>query len=244
MAPPQTQTIALFGATGGTGLAVLKNALKNGHNVRVLARSPDKLSSIREKYPNTLHLVQGDIRDISAIKSTLVTEMGKLADIIVTSIGMITFDDPKLCEDGTAAILKALGEVEKEGRGSAKDGKGPKIVVLSSTGITKTKRDLPLVMVLVYRLFAHVPHVDKAVMEEIVRKSGRRWVIVRPSFFVDGEAKGLDKVRVSVESPEKGFEKLQIGYTIRRDDVGLWISENCIQREGEEWVGKMVGLTY
>lgn len=252
MAIPQTQTLALFGATGGTGLSVLRNALKNGHNVRVLVRSPSKLSSISAEYPKTLRVIQGDIRDISAIRSTLVTEMGKLVDIIVSSIGMVvklkgttlTSDDSKLCEEGTASILKGLGEVQKEGKKGAKDGKDPKIVVLSTTGISDAKRDVPLLMMPLYHLFGKIPHVDKAAMEEILKKSGRRWIIVRPSFLVDGEAEGLGKVRVSVESPEKGSERLEIGYTIRREDVGLWISEKCIQRDGEEWVGKMVGLTY
>lgn len=250
MATPQTQTLALFGATGGTGLSVLKNSLKNGHDVRVLVRSPNKLSPFSTEYPNTLHLIQGDVRDISAIKTTLVTEKGMLVDVIVSAIGMaikmatLAFDDPKLCEEGVASILKGLGEVEREGRRGAKDGSGPKIVVLSTTGISDAKRDTPIPMMPVYHLLAKVPHVDKAAMEVVVRKSNRRWIIVRPSFFLNGDAKGLGKVRVSVESPEKGFEKMEIGYVIRREDVGLWISENCIQREGEEWVGKMVGLTY
>ena len=35
--------IAVLGATGGTGIETLKYALAEGHSVRALARTPDKI---------------------------------------------------------------------------------------------------------------------------------------------------------------------------------------------------------
>jgi len=35
-----------------------------------------------------------------------------------------------------------------------------------------------------------------------------------------------------------------IGYKISREDVGLWIFEECVNANGSKWKGKMVTLTY
>lgn len=94
-------------------------------------------------------------------------------------------------------------------------------------------------------------------METVIQKSGRRWVVVRPSLLVDGESVGLKKVRTSTEGGEgerygKGKDgEVAIGYTIRRQDVGLCIFEECVKGNGKgggerwgKWEGKMVTLTY
>lgn len=101
-----------------------------------------------------------------------------------------------------------------------------------------------------------VPHADKKKMEELVIESGsaergvvkgRRWVLVRPSFLLNGEARGLESVRTGIEVPgEKTGEGQDhaVGYTIRREDVGGWIFEECVRGGGERWVGRCVSLTY
>jgi hypothetical protein len=54
------------------------------------------------------------------------------------------------------------------------------------------------------------------------------WVLVRPSFLLDGEAKGLGGVRVGIDVPgEEKEERLEVGYTIRREDVGGWVSRSA-----------------
>ncbi len=68
--------------------------------------------------------------------------------------------------------------------------------------------------------------------------------------LTDGQSKGMDKIRVSTEIPreppkEKEKEnKAAIGYVINREDVGLWIVEECVKGDAAKWEGKMVTLTY
>jgi hypothetical protein len=244
-------TIALFGGTAGTGLAFLKLALAAGYQINILARTPSKLSSLSSQYPN-LHIIQGDIRSIAALKACLVIN-NRLVDVVVSSIGMalvrkglgFTSEDQHICEEGTKCILQALGEVEAEGK-VTKSVNGPKFAVLSTTGISEKARDIPIAMVPFYHWVLHVPHADKKKMEEALKASGRRFVAVRPSFLIDGEPKGLEHVRTSTEGGEKDGETA-IGYVIKRDDVARWVFEECV-RGGEQkwnkWEGKMVTLTY
>ena len=72
---------------------------------------------------------------------------------------------------------------------------------------------------------------------------------MRRSHLNDGESQGLAKVRVSVEIPKEGGKseliKEAMGYTIRREVVGLWIFKELVSGGGKaEWEGKIVGLTY
>jgi putative NADH-flavin reductase len=120
-------TLAIFGATGGTGFAVLTNALKAGHTVTALVRTPSKLSDVAACYPKTLSIVQRNIASLPAIKSTLAPS-GKLVDVVVSGLGMVlqrsgilfTSLETHICEEGTRNILSALAELEAEGKGYGK----------------------------------------------------------------------------------------------------------------------------
>ena len=50
--------LIIFGSTGGTGRALLKQALDQGHNVTAYARDPAKIEDIRHL---SLKTVYGDV---------------------------------------------------------------------------------------------------------------------------------------------------------------------------------------
>lgn len=257
MATSTQKTVAIFGATGGTGLAALKLALRAGNTVNVLARTPSKLANLSFQYPN-LNIIKGDIRDIPAIKSTL-TANNRVVDVVVSAIGMViemkglgfVSKDPTICYDGTKAILFALTQLETEKTVAIPAG-GPEFVLLSTTGISEKGRDIPIAMMPMYHWMLSVPHKDKKQMEDLMingEGKGRKWVMIRPSFLWDGESKGLQKIRTSTETPgapleTRRAEGVAVGYVIHREDVGLWIVEECVKNDGAKWHGKMVTLTY
>jgi hypothetical protein len=79
-----------------------------------------------------------------------------------------------------------------------------------------------------------VPHKDKAGMEQAIRAETEKpaaeriianSLIVRPSLLTNGPATGIDKIRVGTG------DKPAIGYTISRNDVGLWLFHNAIRGE-------------
>ena len=75
-------------------------------------------------------------------------------------------------------------------------------------------------------------------MEKTIVERTDNFVIIRPSLFTSGKARGGDKLRVGNE------EKPAVGYTISREDVGLWIFENLVQGDGASYAGQKVSLTY
>ncbi|KAK6600318.1 fungal specific transcription factor domain-containing protein [Botrytis cinerea] len=255
-------SIALFGATGGTGLAILNEILSSSSttHLNVLCRTPSKLSQFSNKtiYPN-LHIIQGDIRDATALKSALIDPATNLpVDIVVSSLGMtlirsstfsMKWSDPTLCQDGVKKYLEHIGFPRS--RTWAKEREDE-----SDRGEHDRNH------------LGKTPFEDKIRMEEeIVRWAGegegKRWMAVRPSLLINGEAKRTvvkigwefpgaadrksedERENDVVEKTEEGEDKLEIGYQITRGGVGKWIYEEGIRNGGRsEWEGRFMSLTY
>ncbi|KAK3334107.1 hypothetical protein B0T19DRAFT_420062 [Cercophora scortea] len=249
-----TKTILFLGATGGSGFSALRRSLAAGHTCIALCRTPSKLtdklaSSTPPTITTNLVLEQGNAHDVDALARCLVKPSAPhaLVDTIVFSIGgafdmsSFSLDDPSVCEKGITALLAALQRCRDTGSATGR----PRLVVISSTGISDAGRDIPLLMVPLYHVMLKTPHKDKRALEKAVMASGEEWTIVRPSFFTDGpeNPKGL---RVGVEDPVAGtVESKAVGYTISREDVGKWIFENVVEeRPGDaRFVKRAVSLT-
>ncbi|PQE19495.1 fungal specific transcription factor domain-containing protein [Rutstroemia sp. NJR-2017a WRK4] len=250
MSPPNpTPSIALFGATGGTGLCILSQILTHDPltHLSILCRTPSKLSTQypTSKYPN-LRLIKGDIYNATTVKNTLLNaHTGRAVDIAISSLGMgmvrdgwwWRFSDAEICFQGTQAILAGLRELGIRGeRGETKN---------QTHRISAKGRDIPLLMTPLYYGLLRTPHKDKKKMEELIMKEERRkWVIVRPSWLLDGVREGK-RVRVGWEDAEMGKVRREIGVAVAREEVGRWVFEEGVRDGGRrEWEGRLVSLSY
>lgn len=65
------------------------------------------------------------------------------------------------------------------------------------------------------------------------------FINVKPSLLLDGEGKGLEKVRIGTE------DEPAVGYTIQRGDVGKFIFERLINVDMKaEWLNTALTITY
>ena len=250
------QTIAFLGATGGCGLSTLARSLAAGHTCHALCRTPARLTTgLDTIYPSTpganLTITQGDALDEAAVTKILVhpSDPTRLVDTIVFSIGS-AFDAKRLavenltiCADAMGVLLSVLDKLVGEGGGTRTY---PRMVAISSTGISDKGRDYPLLVAPLYGWLLKGPHEDKKKMEALLRGGkGREWTLVRPMLLKDGKNEGKP-IRAGVEDVEAGVvESREWGYFITRDDVGKWISENLIEGGGIEgkYLRKAVALT-
>jgi putative NADH-flavin reductase len=91
--------LAVFGATGTVGSALVDKALAAGHELSVLARTPSKIPRTAEG----LRVVTGDARDPDAVRRTIAG-----SDAVVSMLG--GFADTDSIRVGTALISSAMGE--------------------------------------------------------------------------------------------------------------------------------------
>lgn len=249
-----TRTIAFLGATGGCAGTCLIASLKEGYSCRALARTPSKLTTslstqgLSESLLTNLEIIQGNAKDIESVKTLLSTPTG-IVDTIVFGVGAapklrlhimpVTLDDIEVCRTAMATLLSALSELKATTK--------PRLLVISTTGITKGPRDVPLLYVPLYHWFLHIPHVDKRVMEDLVcaqrekstaERTVSEFVIVRPTLLMNGSGIGVARVRYGLESNPA------LGWTIDRKDVGNWLFEKGVKPvELGEFKDQAVSLT-
>ncbi|KAF7549633.1 hypothetical protein G7046_g8285 [Stylonectria norvegica] len=241
-----TKTIAFLGASTGCGLSALQAAIAAGHTCIALCRTPSKMDTHFPSKPVNLIVKPGNAHDVVALSTifTVPNDPTRLVDAISFSIGGAWdsakwgLDDPDVCRKGIAAVLEALASLRRGGaRGQ------PLVTVVSSTGISKHGRDVPLLFLPMYKILLKTPHEDKKIMEQRLVESSERWVVVRASWLVDG-ANPERQVRVGVEDPKKGVEQKQVGYTISREAVGAWIYENLLAVDPVKYERKAVAITW
>ncbi|KAG0248333.1 hypothetical protein BGZ95_008107 [Linnemannia exigua] len=267
-----TQFIAFFGATGGCTNACLVHTLKAGFFATALARTPSKLTDMllaqgleKSIIDTQLTIVKGDIADLLAIKSVLTNnntfestaaDSVQIASQIISGIGgtpqmrmslskPMTIDNPEICATTTKNIIQALQEIYSAHPSTTQH--KPSIAVISTTGVSDVREDVPFGFRTFYHVGLAVPHRDKKEMERLVSENAsstgvfRGAVIVRPSLLKGDQSvksgKGWQKLKVGKE------DKPAVGFTVHRADVGQWICEQVVKTGGESYFGQKVTLT-
>ena len=162
--------IALFGATGGTGREVIKQAIKAGHEVTALVRDSSK---IKNKEDN-LYLVVGDVLDGHKVEETLAA-----TDAVICALGSTSNNPDTAVSQGTQNIIDAM---KKQGIS--------RLVVISSMGVGDSIEQVSRSFKMLTKTVLRKAIEDKERQEAIVRSSNLEWIILRPSGLTNGSATG------------------------------------------------------
>jgi len=93
--------IAIFGGTGTVGSELLTQALRAGHDVRALVRTPSKLAVETSR----LAVIEGNVKNPLAVKGALTD-----CEAVLSTLGATAKDDPDTRRTGTANIITAMSE--------------------------------------------------------------------------------------------------------------------------------------
>lgn len=201
-------------------------------------------------------LVEGNAKDPVAVTKAL---LGR--SIIVSSVGGApkllpnpfrpTLDDPVICETAMKTIISCLQEIQKS---AGAEYKVPLVAAVSTIGLDPKTPDLPWALIPLYKGLLHIPHQDKRGMEDalVAAPPGLlEYVIARAGLLTDGKAVGEKGVKAGyLGRVKKGdgrwgdVEGIVAGYSISREDIGGFLFEEVVKREGGEWKGKKVSLVY
>lgn len=180
--------IALVGGTGKTGNLFLEKALHLGHEVRALARDPQK---IRLKHPN-LHVVKGDVLNVKDVDTLL-----EGTDIVFSLFGHVKGSPPNLQSDGTRNLVEMM-----------KAHNMSRIISLSGGGLSFPEKDQPGIPDKLIRLIMKiaVPNIlnDAKAHAKVLRQADVKWIIVRAPRLTNDPEKGTYRVGwVGVNSSTK-----------------------------------------
>ena len=158
--------VALFGATGGTGSQFLQQALAAGHEVRALARDPEKLPGDSP----ALSIVAGDVREATAVAKTIAG-----TDAVVSALGTRQGDDP-IEAVSTRHILDAM-----------KTHSVDRLIVVTSLGVGDSEDQVPFFFKMLMKTALRKVMAAKNEQEAMIKDSRLAWTIIRPGGLTDGE---------------------------------------------------------
>ncbi|MHC5259641.1 NAD(P)-dependent oxidoreductase [Streptomyces sp. UC4497] len=160
--------LTVFGATGGIGQEIVKQALAAGHEVTAVVRDPARLTVSGER----LEVVRGDLKDPESLRPAVAGR-----DAVLSGLGARRRADAGIATELTRSVLKAM---EAEGV--------RRLLVVSAGPVGPEPADSPLVDRVMLKMIGAIlkgVYVDLAAMEAELARSATDWTSVRPPRLQD-----------------------------------------------------------
>lgn len=157
--------LVVFGATGKTGIEIVKQSLAAGHEVTAFVRDLAKMPLEDAR----LQLITGDVFDYAMVAAAV-----KEQDAIVCSLGTNSLGKTTIRSDGTANIIKAMDESQVK-----------RLLVVSAMGIGDSWSTLSTSNKIFFNTLLRNTRKDHEKQEVLVKESSLDWTIVRPSGLTD-----------------------------------------------------------
>ena len=205
--------LIVLGATGGTGLEIVRQAIEHGHRVTAFVRNPERLKPFGDR----IAVSQGDLLNSA--------EMGKAIhghDAVLSGFGPrypVAKAERDLLRRFAVTLTSAMLEV------------GVRRVVIESVAFLFKDSIIPPAYFL-GRLFFGDTVADASGMEDVFRKSGLDWTIVRPPELTNRPPTGKYRVREG--------HLPRFGFAISRADVADFMIGIA---ERNTSIGKVVGVS-
>lgn len=207
--------LLILGATGGTGQQVLVQALEAGHEVTAFARSA---ATIPVQHA-LLRRVTGSVTD----EGSALADAVRGQDAVISALGRgMSFKSAGLIQRCVPPILAAMQHHGVR-----------RLIFTSAIGVGDTIRDVPLFPRIIFRSLLSDIYADKAVGEDLIRRSDLDWTIVQPSQLTNGPL--TRKYRVGEHLQLRGIPN------ISRADAAHFI---LTQLDDAAYIGKVALASY
>jgi putative NADH-flavin reductase len=210
--------IAIFGASGGTGLLLTEKALAQDYEVTALVRKPTQF-----RYRDGVRVVEGTAFDPVAVRRTV-----EGADVVLSALGARTLRNEKVLERAVPLIVEAMQQTGVR-----------RIIALGAAGTApdafKCQPALLrwLLKGVFYPLVLKYPIASQKVQWNLLSASGLDWTIVMPPKLLNSRSRGKYCVYSNTLPP--------YGLRIARADVADFMLK---QIGNPEWVGKGVYIAW
>jgi putative NADH-flavin reductase len=165
--------LAVFGASGKTGILIVYQALNQGHFVTAFARHASRVT-IQHK---NLVVVEGDVLDMDKVRLAVEGQ-----DAVLCALGVNKNRPNTILSDGTRNILTAMEEKNVK-----------RFICMSSAGILGNDAGFLFGKIIMPLFLGHV-FADKKRQAKVVQKSNADWVILRPVGLTDAPKTNTYKV--------------------------------------------------
>ncbi len=190
--------LAIFGATGNTGIEVVKQALEQGHAVTAFVRDAARLAIEDQQ----LSLVVGDVFDAASVAEAVVGQ-----DAVVCALGAGTeLKKTTIRTTGTVNIINAMQ------KNSVK-----RLLVVTAMGTGDSWNDLSFINKIFYATLLKSSRDDHTTQEAAVKESGLDWTIIRPSGLTDDPRTGIYEVGENIPATTSKIARADIADLIFKE---------------------------
>jgi putative NADH-flavin reductase len=206
--------VVIFGATGGTGQALVTQALAQGYEVTAVARTPSAVTTRHER----LKIIQGDVMQPDSLDRTIIGQ-----DIVLSTLGITGFlnnlKSTTLYSKGTNNILTTMKKHNRR-----------RFVGITSSGV-EDNQSKPFLYRWFVKPLLNNAYADMTRMEAIVMTSGLDWTIIRPAGLTNEPGTGMYRVALNttLNKPRR----------ISRADVAEIMLKTITD---DQYVGTVVGV--
>ena len=163
--------LTVFGATGGTGIEIVRQALASGHHVTAVARRPEAVTA---RHPN-LTVCQGDVLDLEWAGTGVAG-----AGAVLSALGATLRGPTTVYSGGLAAILGAMAAAGVR-----------RLVTVTAAPVSPAREKTFLDRYLAYPIlnaFFGPAYADMRAMEDLLAGSPADWTVFRPPRLTNGPA--------------------------------------------------------
>lgn len=162
--------VLVIGATGATGVHLVRMLLAAGHEVTALARTPDALTAKDAK----LRVVKGDVRDAAALDAAVAGQ-----EAVMVAVGPRSLSETDLQQTMYGHLVASM---KKHGV--------RRIVNLSAWGAGDSVKYMPLIFKIFSGIVLRKVWPDKERGEQMMLDAGLDYVNVRPGRLLNAPARG------------------------------------------------------
>ena len=173
--------LTIFGATGKTGIELVKQALEQGHDVTAFVRDPARLTIEDEK----LTFATGDVFDPASVAQAVEGQ-----DAIVCALG--AGSELKKTTIRTTGTINIIGGMQKHNV--------KRLMVVTAMGVGDSWDTLSLFNKFFFATLLRSSRKDHESQETAVKESGLDWTIVRPSGLTDTARTGVYDVGENISA--------------------------------------------
>ena len=208
--------IIVFGASGGTGIQVVHEALNAGYEVTVVVRNTEDYIFGH----SLLEIIQGDVFEPDTFRSAM---MGK--DAVISCLGCHKREPTTIYSEGITNIMQSM---QKSGV--------KRLICLSNGAVEVPENASFMVRFEIKNIFQRIFKyniADMLVMETILKDSGLNWTVIRPSRLLNKLKTG--KYRISIN------KNLSRPSSVSRKDLADYIFHHIFD---EKIYKSMVEISY
>jgi putative NADH-flavin reductase len=189
--------LAIFGATGGTGAELVKQALERGHSVTAFVRNPAQLADKGDG----LTVMTGDIHDVASVERCIQGQ-----DAVLCALGASDLKKTMIRTVGTVNIIGAM-----------KKNNVKRLFVVSAMGVGDSWNSLSMINKLFFAILLKSTREDHEAQEAAVKDSGLDWTIIRPSGLVNTPRTGVYSVGENIRAKTSQIPRADVADLILND---------------------------